>query len=505
MTFKNNIFNNRSSWLFLIIIYFIGAGSAYLLVAKSEIFSNKFLNKTLQKKANLDFSKLEDIKNLIPVAIIGSGPAGMNAALYTSRGAFQTIVFHGSQPGGQLMETGKVYNWPAVTSENGPKIIDTNKKQSQSFGTVYSNSIVEEVDLSSWPYKLSLSDGSEAYAMSIIVATGSTPRKLNVPNESKYWGKGVTTCVVCDGANYVNRPVIVVGGGDSAVEEATLLEPYASKITILVRGSSMRAAKPMQDRLKNMPKVEVIYNTEIESIEGDDHEVKYVLLKNKVENKIYKFDVDGIFLAIGHDPNVKLFNNQLKLDKNNCIKLIPGSQETSVEGVFAAGDVSDHKYKQAGVAAGDGIKSALDAIEFLTKNGINETFINKYKFKFYNPEEQSLKELKSFDKISDLESLIKSGKPIVLDIATPECIGCIALLPTLLSLGLKYKDKIEFVKIHPFFIDDIDRLLEICNIKGSSPSLPILCIFNKGKLLDTYQNAKFTKKELIKLCNENLI
>ncbi len=344
----------------------------------------------LYKPLIFDRKKVSQVKNLIPIAVIGSGPAGLSAALYGARAAVRTMVFEGRNPGGQLTETAYVENLPGAPRLLGSELIEAMRKQAESFGAVCVSDTIVEVDFSQWPFLLKTESGNEVYALTVIIATGAKPCFLSdshdTPGEKTYWGQGgVSTCAVCDAPFYKDQKVVVVGGGDSAVEEATYLTSYADSVTMLVRGPALRAAPTMQDRLKGSQKITVLYNTAVEEIVGNGTSVTGVRIVNTRENTHADLSVDGVFLAIGHYPNSDIFKKWIATDKEGYIVAGPHDQQTSLPGIFTAGDVSDKVYKQAGVAAGNGIKAALDAYAFLQAQGYSEAFVKEIESNYYNP------------------------------------------------------------------------------------------------------------------------
>lgn len=436
-------------------------------------------------------SKLDGTKNLVPVAIIGSGPAGLSAALYTARANMHTVVFEGKQPGGQLTTTTDVENWPAVKKNKGPAIMQGLKEQAQQFNALFSQTTIERVDFSNWPFKLWTDDGTEINALTVIVTTGATPKKLNVPGEQAYWAKGVSVCAICDAAFYKDKDVVVVGGGDSAIEEALQLASNAKHITLLVRTDQMRASKVMQDRLKHYPHISVTYETKITEIKGDDHHVTNIdlLTKGVKEN----MPIDGVFLAIGHEPNSKPFATELNLDTHGNthghIIVGPYTQQTSRQGVFAAGDVTDARYRQAGVAAGDGIKAGLDALNFLEANGFTDPVATKYERQLFDPQSGESIEISQITSETDFtERVIKSKKPVVVDFYTPVCPSCMQMMPTVAAVAGKFKDTVTFVKVDGAKLPGLMKQYYVS-------SVPCFLVFYEGLLAGRTTNT-MTKREL---------
>ncbi|HSX12017.1 MAG TPA: thioredoxin-disulfide reductase [Rhabdochlamydiaceae bacterium] len=310
------------------------------------------------------------------LVIIGSGPAAYTAAIYAARAKLAPLLFTGmysGPPGGQLMTTTEVENFPGFPEGiEGPDFMDKCQKQAERFGTEIVMDDVEEVDLKTRPFKV-IGKQKQLLADCLIIATGAAARKLDIPGarEGEFWQKGVTACAVCDGAAPIFRDkhLFVIGGGDSACEEAIFLTKFGSKVFIVHRRDEFRASKIMGDRALKHPKIEVLWNHVITKIEGDKV-VRAVTLKNLLTNQENKREAGGVFFAIGFDPNVKFLKGQLKLEENLYIKVKPGTTQTSVEAVFACGDVQDHVYRQAITAAGTGCMAALDAERWLSHHGL---------------------------------------------------------------------------------------------------------------------------------------
>lgn len=311
-------------------------------------------------------SEKNDLKKRYKVVIMGSGPAGLTAALYTARANLEPLVFEGFEAGGQLTLTTDVENYPGF--ENGimgPDLINTMRNQAERFGAKCLLSNIDSVDLSKRPFRIK-SGEIEVQADSFIIASGASARMLGIPSEKDLVGHGVSTCATCDGFFFKDKEIIVVGGGDSAMEEATFLTKFASKVSVIHRRDSLRASKIMQDRAFKNEKVEFIWNSVVEEILGEKGKgVTGVKLKNIETEEITEMKIDGVFIAIGHNPNTKIFNGLLETDENGYIITSEGTSETSIPGVFAAGDVQDTRYKQAITAAGSGCMAAIDAEKFL--------------------------------------------------------------------------------------------------------------------------------------------
>jgi thioredoxin reductase (NADPH) len=301
------------------------------------------------------------------VVIIGSGPAGYTAAIYAARANLSPVLFEGLQPGGQLTTTTDVENFPGYPEGiMGPEMMEQFKAQAQRFGTMILPEFVESVDLQSRPFKVVTSERT-IHAETVIVSTGASAKLLGLPAEKTLMGHGVSACATCDGFFFRGKEVVVVGGGDSAMEEANFLTRFCAKVTVVHRRKEFRASKIMVDRAKANPKIDFIYDSGVEDIIGTkEGGVTAIRLKNLLTGEVSDYATQGVFVAIGHEPNTKLFKDSpLKLDDKGYIQTVPGTSLTHIEGLFACGDVQDTRYRQAITAAGSGCMAAMDAEKFL--------------------------------------------------------------------------------------------------------------------------------------------
>ncbi|HRE91778.1 MAG TPA: thioredoxin-disulfide reductase [Myxococcota bacterium] len=303
------------------------------------------------------------------VIIIGSGPAGLTAAIYAARANLAPVVFEGLQPGGQLTTTTEVENYPGFPEGiQGPELMETLRKQAERFGSIHHYEYVDKVDLSERPFKVQVGDTTWK-ANALILATGASAKWLGLENEAKFQGRGLSSCATCDGFFFKNKEIFVVGGGDTAMEEANFLTRFASKVKLVHRRDSFRASKIMQDRVLANPKVEVLWNKEIIEYQSQNGQsISGARLRDTVTGEELDMPIDGIFLAIGHTPNTGFLEGQIETDAGGYI-LLRGHTGTNVEGVFAAGDVADTRYRQAITAAGHGCQAAMDAEKWLESVG----------------------------------------------------------------------------------------------------------------------------------------
>jgi thioredoxin reductase (NADPH) len=341
----------------------------------------------IKKKVMDDMNNIENLdlsiysNNCFGALIIGGGPAGLMAGTYCSRFGIPTAIIMGQEPGGPLMRTGIVENWPGIISMEGKKIVESSIEQAKNSKAIIFYEYVTSIEVNTYPFKV-VTNKNIYYAFSIMIATGSTIKKLGCSGEERYWGKGVSSCAICDGALHKNKSVLVIGGGDSACEEALQLVPHAESIYVLVRGKHMRASQAMQEKIKSNNKIKILYETQLKEIIGKEDIVSdAILFDNEKEylftEKFSKKELSGVFIAIGQTPNTDLVKNIVELDHHGLIICQNRTQMTSFPGIFCGGDVSNH-YRQAGVAAGEGTIAAIDMFNFLQNRNINVNFYEKH-------------------------------------------------------------------------------------------------------------------------------
>lgn len=301
----------------------------------------------------------------VKVMIIGSGPAGYTAAIYAARAGLNPILYTGGQPGGQLTITNDVENYPGYPDGvMGPEMMEDFRKQAERFGTSVRYGMVTKVDFNALPHVVTVDDQITIHADTVIISTGASAKWLGIESEARLNGKGVSACAVCDGFFFRGQEVAIVGAGDTACEEASYLANICSKVYMIVRKDEMRASQIMQNRVKNNPKIQILWNSETDEILGDQ-EVEGVRIVNNKTGEKQEIPISGFFVAIGHQPNTEIFKDFIHMDAAGYIKTIPGTTKTNVEGVFACGDAQDNVYRQAVTAAGTGCMAALDAERFL--------------------------------------------------------------------------------------------------------------------------------------------
>lgn len=300
-----------------------------------------------------------------PLIIIGSGPAGLTAGIYASRAHLRPLIIEGKQPGGQLMGTSFVENWPGDQRVLGPELMMRMREQAKQLGCAFVNDEVTNIEVKERPFILTTSSQGTFKAHAVIIATGATAKRLGCPGEDTYWGKGVSTCAVCDGTFYKDMPIVIVGGGDTAMEDASFMTKYTNDITIVHILDKLTASAAMQERVLSNPKIKILYKKNVTEIIGNGTHVTGLKIKDVDNGSVEELSVRGIFIAIGLSPNTQIFQNKLALDKHGYLQLT-NQTHTSIPGIFGAGDVADYRYRQAVTSAGAGCMAALDAERFIS-------------------------------------------------------------------------------------------------------------------------------------------
>jgi thioredoxin reductase (NADPH) len=315
-------------------------------------------------------SKIKKMENVQKCVIIGSGPAGYTAAIYAARAGLEPVMYTGPEPGGQLMITTDVENYPGYPEGIlGPQMMEDFKKQAERFETDIRYELIQKVDFSGQVHRLWTESGEEILTHSVIIATGASAKWLGLPSEKKLTNKGVSACAVCDGFFYRGQEVAVVGGGDTAAEEATYLSKLCPKVHLLVRRDELRASKIMQERVAKTANIQIHWNTEVQEVLGEDKVTGIQVINNKTK-QTSEIPATGLFVAIGHQPNTGIFKDWLEMDQSGYLITTPGTSKTKIVGVFASGDAQDKVYRQAVTAAGTGCMAALDAERYLAESGI---------------------------------------------------------------------------------------------------------------------------------------
>jgi thioredoxin reductase (NADPH) len=447
------------------------------------------------------------VENLV---IIGSGPAGYTAAIYAGRANLKPVVFEGFQagglPGGQLMTTTEVENFPGFPQGiTGPELMDNMKAQAERWGAQLYTEDVISVDLSQRPFIIR-SQEREVKAHSLVIATGATAKRLGLPSEHEFWSRGISACAICDGATPIFRgaELAVIGAGDSAAEEAIYLTKYGSKVNLLVRSEKMRASKAMQDRVLSNPKIQVHWHTEAVDVFGNGS-MAGVKVRNNQTGEVSELSAKGLFYAVGHKPNTSLFQGQLELDEVGYITTKHGGVETSIDGVFAAGDVQDHEFRQAITAAGTGCMAAMLAERWLSGKGLIQEFhqIQSEELEA-QPEETKTETAAEFDLQATrheggyaLRKLFhESDRLILVKYVSPGCGPCHTLKPILNKVVDEFDGKIHFVEI------DIDKDRDIAENAGVTGT-PTVQLFKNQELVKEVKGVK-QKSEYRQLIESNL-
>lgn len=437
------------------------------------------------------------IENLV---IIGSGPAGYTAAIYAARANLKPFMFEGYQagglPGGQLMTTTEVENFPGFPEGiTGPMLMDRMKAQAVRWGAELVTEDVTFVDFSQRPFVIR-SEEREVHAHSVVIATGATAKRLGLPLEHQFWSRGISACAICDGATPIFRSaeLAVIGGGDSAAEEAVYLTKYGSHVHLLVRGEKMRASKAMQDRVLSNPKITVHWNTAVLDVFGEADHMQGIHLKDNATGEESQLHVRGLFYAIGHTPNTSLFQGQLDLDEVGYIVTQPGSVETSIEGVYAAGDVQDHEFRQAITAAGTGCMAAMLAERWLSSHDLVQEFHQTaeserpaeevhHKSEAEQESEFSIDRTRHEGGYALRKLYHDSDRLIIVKYASPTCGPCHTLKPILGKVVDEFDGQVHYVEI------DIEQDPEIAESAGVTGT-PTVQFFKDKALVSEFKGIR---------------
>lgn len=461
--------------LFVVVI-FSGVGVVYFL--KKQIPGTHVVDDT----SKYDLKKVQGMENVVPFLVIGSGPASLSAALYGARTRVRTVCLRGNKPGGQLTGTSYIENWPGITRIEGRQVVAQQQEQAEEFGAIMVDDTVSKVDFTQWPYVVETEEGSMLRALAIMIGTGATARGLNVEGEHTYWGRGVTTCAICDAPYHKDHDVVVVGGGDSAMEEAIELSPYAKTVTILVRGDTLKASPAMVDKVYGCHNITIAHNRSIVKINGDGYHVTDIDVRDNKTGKIENMKKTGVFLGIGHDPNTKLFKDTLETNKEGYLTINGRTQQTSYPGVVAAGDVCDPRYRQAGVAAGDGIKAGLDVVWWLSSLGYNQKFQESLEPYFFEKQVRKIKVAEVNNELELNRRMENAPEELVfLDFYTNQCPTCMHMMPVIDWAAAKFVNKVRFFKVDASDAFDMTKKYKV-------PDVPHFIVLRGDKVVGRYHD-----------------
>ncbi len=442
-------------------------------------------------------SLLEHKDNLIHVAILGSGPAGIAASINPARSGYKTVIFQGPKPLGGLGDAKLVENWPAAEKSSGAEIMKKFDEQAREFNVHLVPLVVTDVDFSQWPYALALNDGTTVHALTLIIATGSTQGKLNVEGESQYWGKGIFSCGLCDGSFTRNKQTVIIGGGDIAIQRALQLLPEAKKITIITEEPHMTAHKSMLEKINGIDKISILTNKKVTKIGGDGTNVSHIDLFDTCTKEPSQFKTTSVFLSTGLTPNTTLFKNKLPLSsETGCIELTDSrSQKTSIEGVMAAGTVSDPTYRQVAAITGDGTKAGMDALAYLSQWGFDGPRRALGADKLYQPPVIPHPMIKHLLTYAAFDKAVDSKRPVLVEFYAPGCPSCQKMEGPFTKITEQYKELLDFYKVNKDtlydLVEDFDLTLIpaflffrngelISRIEGETTLAPLQALIKKG-------------------------
>lgn len=421
-------------------------------------------------------------ENLAYAVIIGSGPAGYAASIPLSRAGYQPIIFQGPKPGGELMDAAVVENWPAVTKESGAANMNKLEKQAVQFGALLDSASITDIDFTTWPYKLTTNADSTVYALTVIIATGASQKKLGIENEDIYWGQGLFSCGICDAAFTQDRDAVVIGGGDIAIQRALQIAPRAKSVTLVIPGNRLTATESMQKKIRPLNHVHVLRNKVVKKLEGDGTNITHIELEDLVTGEKSQLATQAIFLSTGLTPNAELFKNKLELDGHGCIKLKDGrTQETAIECVMAAGTVSESelRYRQVATVIGEGTKAGIDALRNLAERGFDGPLKDTLKGRVYKP--APLAPIQQIRSIPELLKIIKREQgPIIIEFYSPLCSHCKKMEAPFSALAQKFQDKLKAYKVNK---DKLFKTIRMHQIQ----MIPAFIIFQGGKEIARYE------------------
>ena len=441
---------------------------------------------------------LEGKENIVPIAVIGSGPTGYAAAIPGARAGYYTVVFQGPKPGGELMDSAIVENWPGVSKQTGAESMNALEKQTSQFGVVLDPSSIIDVDFSSWPFTLTTGNGTVINALTVIIATGASQKKLGIENEDIYWGRGLFSCGLCDASFTKEKDAAVIGGGDIAIQRALQLAPLAKRVTLIVPESGLTATQSMQHKIKCCKNIKVLLNKTATKINGDGDVINSIELQDTLTNEISDFSAQSLFLSTGLTANVDLFKDILELDSYGCIKLKEGrTQETAIDGVMAAGNVADPRYRQVATVQGDGTKAGIDALKLLAKWGFDGPLRNSLQEKYYKPtfSQHSIKHIKS---IPELKSVIASTKePMLVEVYSPLCSHCKNMEGPIAQVAEQFKPGLKVYKLNKDK-DKLYKAIQMYDVK----LIPSFIVFMHGQEINRLE-GEVTLEKLIEFAEES--
>ncbi len=420
-------------------------------------------------------SLIADKTNRITVAIIGGGPTGLAAALPPARSGYQTVVFQGPKPGGELREAHVVENWPGLEKQSGQACMDKLEAQAVSFGTQVVPLVVDDIDVTSWPYKLTLNNGTHVYALTVIIATGSTQKMLDVEGEETYWGKGIFSCGLCDGSYARGKDAVIVGGGDIAIQRALQLLPEAHHITLIVPESRMSAHKSMQEKIHGQPTISLLFNKEVKEIVGNDKGITHIMLYDTATKETKPFKTSCVFLSTGLTPNTEIFKGKIEIAPDGCVILKGnGTQQTALDGIMAAGTVSEPTYRQIAAITGDGTKAGMDALEWLSKWEFDSKYRGLLCNNKYTPPVIPHPLIKHIATMREFKRALREQKPVLFEFYSPHCPSCRKMEGPLTTVTEEHKNAMNVYKIDK---DTLYSLIEQYDIN----LIPAFLLMKNGK------------------------